>query len=76
MSIQDIFVGSVSIIIGAVAIAAAIFNIAGAYRTFVARQIETRFGRPATRVFYALLGLAMIVLGCAIIGGFRLDLWK
>jgi hypothetical protein len=70
MAVQDVFVGVVAIGIGLFALLAAIFNWDWSYRLWKARWVEARFGRRGARVFYVILGLAMIALGVAIAVGF------
>ena len=70
MAMQDVFVGAVAICIGLFALLSAIFNWDWSYRLWKARWAEARFGRRGARVFYVILGLAMIALGVAIAVGF------
>jgi len=70
MNVQDVFVGAVAVIIGLLSVAAAVANINWAYQFWLARRVEARFGRRGARVYYAVLGLALIALGCAIATGY------
>jgi hypothetical protein len=70
MIAQEIFVGAVSIVLGGVCIAAAIFNWPWTYEFQKARWIQRLCGRTGARIFFALLGVGLIVLGCAIALGF------
>ena len=63
MNFVDLFIGGVSILLGILAIGAALLNWSYSYTLWVARNIEDRLGRGCARVFYALLGVALIVLG-------------
>ena len=67
---QDVFVGAVAICIGLFALLSAIFYKDWSYRLWIARWVEARYGRGGARVFYLILGVAMIVLGVAIAVGF------
>ncbi len=70
MALQDIFVGVVAIGIGLFALFSAACNWDWSYRLWKARYMEARFGRRGARIFYAMLGAAMIALGVAIALGF------
>lgn len=63
MSIEQVFVGAVAIILGAVCAAAGLFELSWFFRLPKARWIEARWGRRATRIGFGLLGLALILLG-------------
>lgn len=63
MDYSDPFVGGVSILLGILAIGSAALNWPFSYRLWVARKIENRLGRGIARLFYALLGVALIGLG-------------
>lgn len=66
MNFVDLLVGGVSILLGILAIGAALLNWSSSYTLWVARNIVDRLGRGYARVFYALLGVALIGLGVAI----------
>jgi hypothetical protein len=70
MEPQDVFVGAVAVAIGVFALLSAICNWNWSYQLWKARWVEARFGRRGARLFYTILGLAMIALGVAIACGF------
>lgn len=65
----DLFVGAVAIAIGLFVMSAALFNWEWYYQLHKARWIESICGRGGARVFFGVLGLALIVLGAAIATG-------
>lgn len=65
----DLFVGAVAIAIGLFVMSAALFNWEWYYQLHKARWIESICGRSGARVFFGVLGLALIVLGAAIAMG-------
>jgi hypothetical protein len=70
---EDLFVGSVAIVIGAFALVAAVLNWDWYYQLDKARWLESWCGRSGMRVFYGLLGIVLIMLGSAIAMGFSLN---
>ncbi|MCO6456855.1 MAG: hypothetical protein J5I93_16275 [Pirellulaceae bacterium] len=70
MQLQDVFVGSVSIAIGLLALAAAIGNWEVSFQLRAGRWFERRWGRMGARVAYAVLGASLIALGIALAAGF------
>ena len=69
MQTEHIFVGGVSIILGSLALLAAIHNRDWYYQLPKTRWIEKRWGRTAARLFYAILGLVLLALGvCVVLG--------
>jgi hypothetical protein len=70
MAIQDVFVGTVSVGVGLSALLSAVFNWDWSYRFWMARWVESRFGRRGARIFYTILGALMVALGVAIALGF------
>ena len=70
MNPQELLVGGLAILIGAVAIVAAATNWDDSFRLRLARVVDRRFGRGAARAFYALIGLTLIALGVAIAVGY------
>ena len=70
MNVQDIFVGSVAIALGGSALLVAITNWGLPYRLRVAHRIERAYGRRTARLFYAGLGIVLLLLGTAIALGF------
>ena len=70
MSWSDAFVGGVAIVVGTLALLAAATNWEAAFQFPKARSIEARFGRRTARVFYAMLGIVLVLLGIAIAAGF------
>jgi hypothetical protein len=71
MSVDQLFVGAVALILGLLALTAAIHNRDWYFRLPKARWIENRWGRSTARVVYALLGAGLIALGIAIVLGDR-----
>lgn len=69
MNYNDLLVGTVAGVIGAITLLAGACNWESAYRYRPARWIEASCGRVPARVFYVLLGLALIGLGIAISQG-------
>lgn len=69
MSIEQAFVGSVAILLGALCAAVGLFEFSWFFRLPKARWFEARWGRRATRILFGLLGLALILLGCYIAMG-------
>jgi hypothetical protein len=70
MNLEELFVGGVAILLGLAGIVAAIGNWDRCYRSTKVRWIESLGGRAAARVFFALIGAFLIVLGAAIALGF------
>lgn len=66
----DLFVGAVSMIVGGVCVAAAIFNWPWYFEMRSSRWIERLGGRTGARVIVALLGVGLITLGGALALGF------
>lgn len=70
MNPQDLFVGGVAVALGAGAMLAAIANWELPYRLRTAQRIERAYGRGRARLFYAGLGIVLLLLGAAIALGF------
>ena len=66
----DLFVGAVAMILGGVCLAAAVFNWPWYFELHKSRWIERLCGRVGARIFFALIGIGLIVLGGAIALGF------
>jgi hypothetical protein len=66
MNTQSLFVGSVALVLGLLAVVAAIHNHDWYFQIPKARWIETRWGRGTARVVYAVLGLVLIIAGILI----------
>jgi small neutral amino acid transporter SnatA (MarC family) len=66
----DTFVGAVSMIVGGVCVAAAIFNWPWYFKMRSSRLLERFGGRTGARIIVALLGVGLIALGGAIAFGF------
>ena len=69
MKTEHLFVGGVAILLGALALLAAIHNRDCYYRLPKTRWIENRWGRPVARIFYAAVGVVLLTLGtCVALG--------
>ena len=68
---DQIFVGSVTIVLSIASFFAALGNSQAPYNMSLAARIEKRFGKPAARSFYAILGIVLAVLATMILSGFR-----
>ena len=62
MEPTDYFILAIFIALGAFSLVAAIFNFDWYFETSGATTFVNKFGRKGARIFYALLGLALI--GC------------
>jgi hypothetical protein len=71
MSLERTFMMSVALVLGLMALVAAIHNHDVYYRLPKARFIEDLGGRKAARIAYVLLGLTFLGLGWAIWRGAR-----
>lgn len=71
MNGQDLFVGGVSAMLGASALAAALFNWEWCYQLKKTRWLESRWGRSGARWIVASVGVMLILLGVAIASGVR-----
>jgi len=69
MTTEQVFVGSVAILLGLFAVVAAIHNHDWYFRLRKARWIEERWGRTPVRIIYGLLGITLIALGIGIAVG-------
>ena len=70
MNHEELFVGTVSIVLGVAGLIAAIGNWDGYYQLDKVRWFEAVAGRRWARVAYAVIGTLLIVLGVAIALGF------
>lgn len=66
----DYFMGGISMVVGAVALLASVFNWDAAFRLRKTRWLDERWGRARTRLAMGVLGAALITLGVAISMGF------
>lgn len=66
----DVFVGSVSIVLGAAALWTTLFNVESLLQLPQPKSMARRWGRGGVRVFFGGLGILLIVAGCAVIAGF------
>ena len=69
---RDMLVGFLTIVLGSVVVLAAIFNWQWYYDLRKARWVESMCGRQGARIVFAVLGVALIVLGGAIAVGYSL----
>lgn len=69
MNHTDLFVGSVAMGLGLLAIVAAASNWNACYQLDKVRWLEDQWGRSTLRWVYALVGLILFVLGIAIAAG-------
>ena len=67
---EELFVGAVSVALGAFILTSAAVNWAWLYTLRSSRWLEARWGRRGARLFHAMLGLGLIALGVAIALGF------
>ncbi|RHJ92142.1 immunity 17 family protein [Parabacteroides bouchesdurhonensis] len=65
MEPSEYFILILFIVLGAFSIIAAVFNLDWYFQTSGAATFVKRFGRGGARVFYVLLGLALIACGVA-----------
>ncbi|MHB0955555.1 MAG: Imm17 family immunity protein [Pirellulaceae bacterium] len=72
---EDLVVGSVAVVLGVFLITTALRNWEWWYTLHSSRWLERRLTRFGVRVLHAALGLALMVLGLAIMQGFRWQLW-
>jgi hypothetical protein len=66
---EQYFVGGVAMVLGLLALVAAVHNHQRYYVLPKIRWIEARWGRPAARTFYALLGAILLGLGVVVLLG-------
>jgi small neutral amino acid transporter SnatA (MarC family) len=66
MTIERLFMTTVAVVLGLLALVAAICNHDVCYRLPKARFIESLWGRNGARIAYALLGLTLLALGYAL----------
>ena len=66
MEPTDYFILVIFMALGAFSLIAAIFNFYWYFETSGATTFVNKFGRKGARIFYALLGLALI--GCSVLG--------
>jgi hypothetical protein len=72
MTVEQVFVGTVAILLGLLAVIAAIHNHDWYFRLRKARWIEQRWGRTPVRIIYAVLGIALIAMGA----GIAMEHWR
>lgn len=70
---EDLFVGFVAMVLGLVPLVAALLNSAWFYGLRKSQWLERRVGRGRARLLHAVLGIALISLGLAILMGFGLN---
>ena len=73
---EDLFVGTVAVVLGALLVTAASVNWAWYYSLRSARFLESKLTRTGARIVHGLLGLALIAVGLAVAAGFRWQLWR
>ena len=69
MSAEQVLMGSVALLIGILALTAAIHNQDSYFRLQKLRWIDERLGRKAARTFCAVLGATLLILGIVIMLG-------
>jgi hypothetical protein len=69
-SVADLFMGSVGILLGAVMLLAGLLNWEAAFQLKKTQWLQSRWGRPATRVILIAAGAGLMALGAAIAMGF------
>ncbi len=65
MSFAEYFILGIFVFLGSLSMIAALFNFEWYFRTSNARIFVNLLGRSGARIFYGLLGLALIVCGIA-----------
>ena len=70
MNPEELFVGSVALVLGVVGVVVAIGNWDACYQFSKVRWIESKGGRRTARAAYAVCGILLIILGIAIALGF------
>ena len=70
INLEELFVGSVAVALGLMALGVAIFQWQAGYQLRTLQRIDRRWGRNVTRAVLALIGLGLIALGVAIALGF------
>ncbi|MDR2968643.1 MAG: immunity 17 family protein [Tannerellaceae bacterium] len=65
MTFAEYFILGLFVFLGFLSITAALFNFEWYFRTSSARTFVNILGRSGARIFYGLLGLALIVCGVA-----------
>jgi uncharacterized membrane protein YphA (DoxX/SURF4 family) len=68
--IADLFMGSVSVVIGAVLLLAGLLNWERAFQFRKTQWIESRWGRPTARAILIIAGAGLLALGVVIAMGF------
>jgi hypothetical protein len=63
---EHLFVGGVAIVLGTIALVAAIHDHDWYYQLPKTRWIEKRWGRRGARMFYATLGAVLLALGACV----------
>lgn len=69
---EDIFVGIVAMVLGLVPLGAALLNSDWFYGLRKSQWLARRVGRGRARLFHAVIGIALISLGIALVMGFGL----
>lgn len=69
MNRQDLFVAALTVLIGVACLLAAVGNSESFYKLRKVQWIESRWGRPAARWFYVVLGVCMLGLAAYIGAG-------
>ena len=70
MQPRNIFVGLIAIAAGLSLIAIGVVNVQWYFRSWKMRWLDQRLGRSGIRLIVGLLGILLILLGIAIMGGF------
>ena len=70
MNLEELFVGCVAVLLGAVGLIAAIANWDPFFQFSKVRWLESIGGRGLARAVFAIVGALLIALGFAIAGGF------
>ena len=73
MNLEDLFVGTVSTIVGSLGVAAGVGNWDKCYEYAKGQWLVKRFGRTGARFVYVIAGAFFIALGIAIACGFALN---
>ena len=70
MGYADLFVGTVSIVLGATALWSALFSADSLFHLPTAKSLQRRWGEKGARILFAVVGIVLVAMGIAVIAGF------